>query len=112
MIDFNLAEKLYLFTGMSGGQMTLSRLTSIIQHSQKFDRERTSAYLLTNKARMSLRIIYWDSCQFFDMTLKLPSGRMKWPNGDIELLEITLHQLKRLLSGDTLDQSITWSIVG
>lgn len=95
MIDFELVEKLYIFTGMSGGRMALSHLTSIIQHSQKFDREVTSTYLLTNKVRTSLRILYWDNCQFFGMMLKLPSGKLKWPTGDIEILEITSHQLKR-----------------
>lgn len=60
---------------------------------------RRSLFVFTNRSRNRLRILYWDDTGFAYWHKALEQDRFKWPKSGAEDLELSIQELRWLLSG-------------
>lgn len=91
--------KIFVRTEPADFRKQINGLTILIQEEMTEDLFGRNIFLFCNKSRNRIKIIYWDKNGFCQWLKRLEKDRFPWPKNEKEVKEITLEQLKLLLSG-------------
>jgi len=77
----------------------INGLSVLVQEDMRLNVFDESIFLFCNKSRNRLKILYWDKTGFCMWLKRLERNKFPWPRNIKEVKEITLEDLKMLLSG-------------
>ncbi len=97
-LDFK-KYRFFLRPGTTDMRKAVNGLSVLIQNEMKHDIFSKSLYLFCNRQRKLLKVVYWDNTGFCIWQKRLEKDRFPWPDTEEEAREITLDELKMLLSG-------------
>lgn len=97
-LDFK-KYRFFLRPGTTDMRQAVNGLSVLIQNEMKHDIFSKSLYLFCNRQRKLLKVVYWDNTGFCIWQKRLEKDRFPWPDTEEEAREITLDELKMLLSG-------------
>lgn len=96
----NLKEyRIFLRPGTTDLRKAINGLSLFIQNEMNHDLFAKSLFLFCNRQRKLLKIVYWDNTGFCLWQKRLEENRFPWPETDEEAKEISMDELKMLLSG-------------
>jgi len=98
IIDFSQA-RIFLRPGITDLRKAINGLTAIVQEVMKHDPFSGSVFLFCNRGRKLLKAVYWDKTGFWLSQKRLEKDRFPWPQDEAEAKELTVEELKMLLTG-------------
>ena len=91
--------KIFLRPGRTDMRKAINGLTVIVQEGMKHDPLSGSVFLFCNRERKLLKAVYWDKTGFWLSQKRLEKDKFPWPQDEEEARELTVEELKMLLSG-------------
>ena len=91
--------KIFLRPGKTDMRKAINGLTAIVQEVMKYDPFSGSVFVFCNKERKLLKAVYWDKTGFWLSQKRLEKNRFPWPQDEAEAKELTVEELKMLLTG-------------
>ena len=91
--------KIFLRPGRTDMRKAINGLTTIVQEVMKHDPLSGSVFIFCNRERKLLKAVYWDKTGFWLSQKRLEKNRFPWPQDEEEARELTVEELKMLLSG-------------
>ena len=98
IIDFSRI-RIFVRTEPTDMRKQINGLSVLVQEDMKLNVFEGSLFLFCNKSRNRLKILYWDKNGFAMWLKRLEKDRFPWPRNMKEVKEISLGDLKMLLSG-------------
>jgi transposase len=98
VIDISKA-RIFLRPGHTDMRKAGNGLTVIVQDEMSHDPFSGSVYIFCNRERQLLKAVYWDKTGFWLSQKRLEKDKYPWPQTEEEVCELTVEQLKMLLSG-------------
>lgn len=94
-------EKVSIFVkpGVTDMRKQINGLTVLVEEEMAQSSMSGSLFLFCNRDRRLIKCIYWDETGFCLWLKRLEKARYPWPKTEQSAREITLNQLKMLLSG-------------
>ncbi|QEN03564.1 transposase [Thiospirochaeta perfilievii] len=90
---------IFVRPGSTDMRSQINGLSVLAESEMKLDSGSGSLFLFCSKNRKNLKCIYWDKNGFAMWQKKLEKDKFPWPQTADDAEEITLEQLKLLLSG-------------
>jgi len=91
--------KIFLRPGRTDMRKAINGLTAIVQEVMNHDPLSGSVFLFCNRERKLLKAVYWDKTGFWLSQKRLEKNKFPWPQDEEEARELTVEELKMLLSG-------------
>jgi len=91
--------KIFLRPGKTDMRKAINGLTAIVQEVMKCDPFSGSVFIFSNGERKLLKAVYWDKTGFWLSQKRLEKNRFPWPQDEAEAKELTVEELKMLLTG-------------
>jgi transposase len=98
ILDFSKV-RIFVRTKPADFRKQINGLSVLVQEEIPADIFGNNLFLFCNKMRNRMKILYWDKNGFCQWLKRLEKDRFPWPKNEEEVREITLEQLKMLLSG-------------
>jgi transposase len=98
IIDIN-KTRIFIRPGSTDLRKAVNGLSVIVQEVMKQEPFSGSVYLFCNSDRKLLKAVYWDKTGFWLSQKRLEKNKFPWPQDEKEAMELTVEELKMLLSG-------------
>jgi transposase len=106
--------RIYVRPGATDLRKQVNGLAILVQTTMEQDPLSGHLYLFSNHEKRLLKVLYWDRNGFAMWQKRLERDRFPWPRTEEAAREISLEQLRMLLSGIDFwnaHQSITYTAV-
>jgi transposase len=90
---------IFVRPGSTDMRSQINGLSVIAESKMKMDSGSGNLFMFCSKNRKNLKCIYWDKNGFSMWQKKLEKDKFPWPKTETDAEEITMEQLKLLLSG-------------
>jgi len=99
--DISEYSGIYLARGATDMRRSVDGLAHIVKQDFQMDPFESNLYLFSNKRRNRLKVLHWDSNGFciYYKRLDGEGAKFAWPKKPGEVMNLSIEQLKRLLSG-------------
>ena len=91
--------KVYLRVGATDLRKAINGLSILVQQELRLDPFSGSLYGFCNRRGRILKILYWAGNGFALWQKRLEKDRFKWPESEVEVMEIGMRELEWLLAG-------------
>ena len=91
--------RIYVRPGTTDLRKAVNGLSAIVQEEMKEDPFNGSVYIFCNQERKLLKAVYWDKTGFWLSQKRLEKDKYPWPDDVKEAMELSVEQLRMLLSG-------------
>jgi len=91
--------KIFIRPGRTDLRKAINGLAVIVQEVMKHDPLSGSVFLFCNRERKLLKAVYWDKTGFWLCQKRLEKNKFPWPQDEEEARELTVEELKMLLTG-------------
>ena len=96
--------KVYLVLGSTDMRKSVNGLSLFVSEHMALDPFLGHLYVFCNRRRNILKILYWDRNGFCLWYKRLERERFRWPQNELEVLEISSRELSWLLDGLDINQ--------
>ncbi|HFI9382351.1 TPA: IS66 family insertion sequence element accessory protein TnpB [Vibrio parahaemolyticus] len=97
------APEIYLYRESVDFRKSINGLAAIIESDTHLSLGSGALFLVTNKHRDKIKVLYWDKTGFALWYKRLEKAKYKWPSKEKnEVFTLTQFELDRLLSGFTI----------
>ena len=98
MVDWSKVS-IFVRPGPTDMRKQINGLAVIVQETLGADPMSGNLYLFSNRRHTHLKILYWDQTGFAMWLKRLEKQRFPWPQGEDQVKQIGVEQLRMLLSG-------------
>ena len=91
--------KIFLRPGATDLRKAVNGLSAIAQETMKQDPFSGSVFIFCNRGHKLLKAVYWDKTGFWLSQKRLEKNKFPWPQDEEEVKELSVEELKMLLSG-------------
>ena len=91
--------KIYLRPGVTDMRKQINGLSVIVEEEMNQTAMSGALFLFCNRNRRLIKSIYWDRNGFCLWLKRLEKDRFPWPDTEEQIRELTLEQLRMLLTG-------------
>lgn len=99
MISPTSHTRVFLAPGTTDMRKAIDSLSILVEGSMDLDPFSGHLFVFCNRSRTNLKILYWDRNGFCLFQKRLEKHRFKWPQNELEVLEIDARELSFLLEG-------------
>ena len=90
---------MYLYRAPVDFRKAVNGLAALVERELKRDVFSGACFVFGNRRRDKVKILVWERTGFWLLYKRLERDRFIWPQADIDVVELTLEQLRWLLSG-------------
>ncbi|WP_125766274.1 IS66 family insertion sequence element accessory protein TnpB [Levilactobacillus mulengensis] len=106
LIDPGKINQVYIVCGRTDLRRGIDGLASVVQEQFELDPYNQALYLFCGTRKDRFKALYWDGDGFLLLYKRLENGRLQWPTNQDAVRRLNFKQLRRLLSGWSLDATI------
>ena len=91
--------KIYIRPGQTDMRKAVNGLAVIVDEAMELDPFSGSIFMFCSRDRKLLKAVYWDKSGFWLSQKRLEKEKYPWPETNESVQELSLEELKMLLSG-------------
>ena len=96
--------KIYLVCGKTNLRKGIDGLAALVIEAFSLDACDNAIFLFCGTCSDRFKALYWDKTGFVLYYKRIESGHFQWPRNQSEVKKINAHQLRRLLSGFSVEE--------
>src|SRR5699024_1333447 len=107
IIDFTKVKNIFIVCGKTDMRRQIDGLAATVIQEYDMNVYDNALFLFCGGKKDRFKALYWEGDGFILIYKRLENGRLKWPNNQQEVKQLTSQQLRWLLEGLSIDQKVT-----
>lgn len=107
LIDFTKVQNIFIVCGKTDMRRQIDGLATTILQEYDMNVYDDALFLFCGGKKDRFKALYWEGDGFILVYKRLENGRLKWPKDQNEMKELTSQQLRWLLEGLSINQTVT-----
>ncbi|MCH4056758.1 MAG: IS66 family insertion sequence element accessory protein TnpB [Lactobacillaceae bacterium] len=106
LLDSVQVDKVYLICGRTDLRKGIDGLSILVADQFQLDPFQSALFLFCGTRADRFKALIWEGDGFLLLYKRIENGRLQWPRNKAEVRQLDADQLRRLLTGFSIDPSI------
>lgn len=107
LLDFTRVPNIFLVCGKTDLRKGIDGLAAYVMETYQLDVFDNALFLFCGSRPDRFKALYWEGDGFIVLYKRFENGRLQWPKHSSEIKQLDGRQLKRLLTGFSIEEKKT-----
>lgn len=107
LLDFTHVPNIFIVCGKTDLRKGIDGLAAFVMETYQLDVFDHALFLFCGSKPDRFKALYWEGDGFLLLYKRFENGRLQWPKNSSEMKKLDVRQLKRLLTGFSIEEKKT-----